>query len=97
MISKGRQLAFLISTIQGMENNIKDILLNQKSPERIVETKLHDLDIKETELTTTVNQLKREVDVVPTPSSNSDDDDGPSLQTSTHFRTHVIFEVVIVP
>ncbi|KAE8786614.1 40S ribosomal protein S5-1 [Hordeum vulgare] len=69
-----------------MENNIGDILLNQKSLERIVETKFHDMVIKVTELTTTVNQLKREVDAVPLPSS-SDDDYSPPLHTDTQFRT----------
>ncbi|KAE8771706.1 hypothetical protein D1007_56391 [Hordeum vulgare] len=44
--SKGDQMAFLMSTIQGMEKNIKDILLKQKSLERIGETKFHDLDVK---------------------------------------------------
>ncbi|KAE8793889.1 hypothetical protein D1007_31479 [Hordeum vulgare] len=86
MRSKGYQIAYLISTIQGMEKNIKDMFLNQKSLERITETKLHDLDIKVTEQTTTINELKQEVDAVPTPSSSTDDDDGPSLQTS-QFRT----------
>ncbi|KAE8816832.1 hypothetical protein D1007_05576 [Hordeum vulgare] len=83
MRSKGEEMEFLISTIQGMGKNIKDILLNQKSLARIVETKFPHLDIKVTELTTTVYQLKRDVDVVPTPSYINDDDDGPSLQTST--------------
>ncbi|KAE8790624.1 hypothetical protein D1007_35046 [Hordeum vulgare] len=73
------QMTFLITGIQGMEKNIKDILLDQKSLERIVETKFHDLDIKATKLTTTVNHLKQEVDAVPTSSSSSDDDEGPSL------------------
>ncbi|KAE8776714.1 nucleolysin tiar [Hordeum vulgare] len=87
MRSKGYQMSYLIRTIQGMKKNITNILLNQKSLERIVETKFHDLDIKVAELTTTVNQLKEEVDALPTPSSSSDDDDGPSLSTSTQFMT----------
>ncbi|KAE8819695.1 pumilio-like protein 1 [Hordeum vulgare] len=81
------QIAFIISTIQWVEKNITDILLNQKSLERIVETKFHDLDIKVIELTTTVNQLKHEDDAVHTLSSTSGDDDDTSIPTTTQFRT----------
>ncbi|KAE8801699.1 nucleolysin tiar [Hordeum vulgare] len=81
--SKEDQMVFLISTIQGMEKNITDILLNQKSLERIIETKFHELDIKVIELITTVNQLKHEVDVVHTPSSSCGDDDDTSIPTTT--------------
>ncbi|KAE8805596.1 hypothetical protein D1007_18262 [Hordeum vulgare] len=76
---------FPISTIQGMEKNIMNILLNQKSLKRIMQTKFHDLDIKVTQLTTTVNHLKREVDAVHTPSSGSGADDDMSLPTTTQF------------
>ncbi|KAE8793739.1 hypothetical protein D1007_31574 [Hordeum vulgare] len=55
---KGDLMAYLISTIWGMEKNINELLVNQKSLERIVETKFHDLDVMVTELTTTVNLLK---------------------------------------
>ncbi|KAE8806504.1 hypothetical protein D1007_17314 [Hordeum vulgare] len=48
----------LVSAMQGMEKNINELLLNQKSLERIVQTKFHDLDNKVEQLTTTVNQLK---------------------------------------
>ncbi|KAE8796580.1 hypothetical protein D1007_28387 [Hordeum vulgare] len=78
--------------IRGKNNS--DILLNKKSLERIVETKFHDLDIKVTKLTTTVNEYKQEVDGVPTPSS-SDDDDSP-LQTHTQFRTRARSSVMPV-
>ncbi|KAE8773638.1 hypothetical protein D1007_54109 [Hordeum vulgare] len=72
-------MAFVMITIQGMEKNITKILLNQKSLERIVETKFHDLDIKVTELTSTLNELKHEVDVVHTPNYKNGDDDDTSL------------------
>ncbi|KAE8776719.1 hypothetical protein D1007_50596 [Hordeum vulgare] len=58
--TKGYQMAHLIRTIQGMEKNINYILQNHKSLERIVENKFHVLDVKVTELATTVNKLKRE-------------------------------------
>ncbi|KAE8784637.1 hypothetical protein D1007_41742 [Hordeum vulgare] len=48
------QMTFLVSTIQGMEKNIQDIMQNQKSLERVVETKFHKMDVKVTELTTIV-------------------------------------------
>ncbi|KAE8766376.1 hypothetical protein D1007_62408 [Hordeum vulgare] len=76
-------MTFLNITIQRMEKNVTDNLLNQKSLERIAETKFHDPDIKLTELTTIVNQLKHEVDAVHTPRSSSDDDDDTSLPTTT--------------
>ncbi|KAE8815097.1 hypothetical protein D1007_07606 [Hordeum vulgare] len=91
--TKSAQMTFLISTIQGMEKNIKDILLNHRSLERIVETKFHDPDIKVIDLTTTVNQLKQEVEVVSAPSS-SDDDDSPPIQTHTQFRTQARYSIV---
>ncbi|KAE8780978.1 hypothetical protein D1007_45829 [Hordeum vulgare] len=77
------QMTFFISTIQGMENNSTDILLNHKRLKRIMETKFHDLDIKVTELTTIVNELKHEVGVVHTPSSRSGDHDDMPLPTTT--------------
>ncbi|KAI4973438.1 hypothetical protein ZWY2020_035699 [Hordeum vulgare] len=48
------QMAFLVSNVQGMEKNIQEIMQNQKSLERVVETKLHTMDLKVTELTTIV-------------------------------------------
>nr|AGW47718.1 hypothetical protein [Hordeum vulgare subsp. vulgare]QGH59160.1 hypothetical protein [Hordeum vulgare subsp. vulgare] len=89
-------MSFLVSTIQGMDNNIFEILLNQKILERIVETKFHDLDIKVTELATTVEQLKHEVDAVHTPRSRSDHDDL-SLATTTQFRTQTRCVAMPVP
>ncbi|KAE8782944.1 hypothetical protein D1007_43636 [Hordeum vulgare] len=52
--TRDEQMSFLVSAIQGMEKNISEILLNHKSLDRIVETKFHDLDVKVTELSTTV-------------------------------------------
>ncbi|KAE8807508.1 hypothetical protein D1007_16301 [Hordeum vulgare] len=72
---KGGQMAYLVSTIQEMEN-ISERVKNQKCPERTVETKFHDLDNKVSEVTTTVNQLKQEVDVVPF-SCSDDEDESP--------------------
>ncbi|KAE8799930.1 40S ribosomal protein S5-1 [Hordeum vulgare] len=43
-----------LSTVQGMEKNIQEIMKNQKSLERVVERKFHKMDVKVTELTTIV-------------------------------------------
>lgn len=75
------QIYFLVSSVQGMEKNISEILQNQKSLERIVETKFHDLDVKVTQMSTSVEQLKHELDRVRTPSSTSDDEDFPPRTT----------------
>ncbi|KAE8791972.1 Pumilio-like protein 1 [Hordeum vulgare] len=79
-------MSFLVSTIQGMEKKVFEILLNQKSLERLVESKFHDLDVKVMELTTTVEKLQHEVDYVKIPHSSSDDEESP-LPTTTQFRT----------
>ncbi|KAE8782115.1 hypothetical protein D1007_44495 [Hordeum vulgare] len=77
------QMPFLVSTIQGMQKNVSEILLNQKSLERIVETKINDMDVKVAELTTTVHQLQHEVDSVKIARTSNDDDDDSPLPTTT--------------
>ncbi|KAE8818898.1 hypothetical protein D1007_03289 [Hordeum vulgare] len=64
LITPAKQMAFLVSTIQCMEKNIQEIMQNQKSLERAVETKFNNMDVKVTELTTIVRQLQHEVDSV---------------------------------
>ncbi|KAE8776256.1 hypothetical protein D1007_51112 [Hordeum vulgare] len=68
-------MAYLVSTVQGMEKNIKEIMQNQKSLERVVQKKFHDMDMKVTELTTIVRQLQHEVDSMEIPCSEDDDED----------------------
>ncbi|KAI4993804.1 hypothetical protein ZWY2020_008117 [Hordeum vulgare] len=87
--TRDEQMSFLVSTIPWMEKNISVILLNQKSLERIVEKKCHDLDVKVTELTTSVQRLQHEVDSVKIPRSDDeyDDDDDSPLRTTTRFTT----------
>ncbi|KAE8807653.1 hypothetical protein D1007_16032 [Hordeum vulgare] len=83
-------MAFLVSSVQGMEKNIQEIVQIQKSLERDAETKFHDMDVKVTELTTIVKQLQHEVDSMEIPQSDDDDDDeeeeSPPL-TTTQFST----------
>ena len=69
-----------------MQKDIKNILLNQESLERTVEDKFTTMNNKVDGLTKTVDELKMEVDAVPSPHS-SDDDDSPPLRTSTQFKT----------
>ncbi|KAE8777387.1 hypothetical protein D1007_49862 [Hordeum vulgare] len=73
--TQAEKMAFLVSTVQGMEKNIQEIMQNQKSLERVVETKLHNMDMKVTELTTIVRQLQHEVDSVEIPCSKDEDED----------------------
>ncbi|KAE8801144.1 nucleolysin tiar [Hordeum vulgare] len=69
------QMAFLVSIVQVMEKNIKEIRQNQKSLERVVETKFHNMDVKVTELTTIVRQLQHEVDSMDIPCLEEEDED----------------------
>ncbi|KAE8784185.1 hypothetical protein D1007_42262 [Hordeum vulgare] len=87
------QMAFLVSIVQGMEKNIQEIMQNQKSLERVVGSKFHNMDVKVTELTTIVRQLQHDVDSVEIPCSedeNEDDDDDKDDShppTTTRFST----------
>ncbi|KAE8790906.1 nucleolysin tiar [Hordeum vulgare] len=65
--TQAEQMAFLVSSIQGMEKNIQEILQSHKSLERVMETKFHDMDVKVSELTTIVKQLQHEVDSMEIP------------------------------
>ncbi|KAE8767565.1 nucleolysin tiar [Hordeum vulgare] len=91
---KNDHMAYLVSATQKMERNIADILLNQESLERIVETKFHDLDNKVIEQTIIVNALKHEVDAVPLPIS---DDDNPTLPVTAQFMTQARSAIVAAP
>ncbi|KAE8803451.1 hypothetical protein D1007_20679 [Hordeum vulgare] len=65
--TQAEKMAFLVSTVQGMEKNFQEIMQNQKSLERVVETKSHNIDLKVTELTTIVRQLQHEVESLEIP------------------------------
>ncbi|KAE8780939.1 nucleolysin tiar [Hordeum vulgare] len=91
--TQAKQMAFLVSSVQGMEKNIQDILQNEKSLERVVDTKFHDMDEKVTELNTIVKQLQHEVDSVQVPrlddddDSDDDNDEESPPRTTTQFST----------
>ncbi|KAE8816256.1 hypothetical protein D1007_06105 [Hordeum vulgare] len=84
---------FLVSTVQGMEKNIHEIMQNQKSPERVVETKFHNMDVKVTELTTIVTQLQHEDHSMEIPHSEDEDEEDDYHEdeslppTTTRFST----------
>ncbi|KAE8794692.1 hypothetical protein D1007_30528 [Hordeum vulgare] len=69
------KMAFLVSIVQGMEKNILKIMQNQKSLERVVDTKFHNMDMKVTELTTIVRQLQHEVNSIEIPCLEDEDED----------------------
>ncbi|KAI4983740.1 hypothetical protein ZWY2020_025606 [Hordeum vulgare] len=74
LITQAVKMKFLVSSIQGMEKNIQEILQSQKSLERVVETKFDDMDVKVTDLTTIVKNLQHEVDSVEIPCSHDEED-----------------------
>ena len=86
----------LISSVQGMQKDIKGILDNQNSLVRIFENRIKTLNDKVDGLTKTVNELKKEVDSVPSPDTSDDEDDSP-LRPGTHFTTQARSATVPVP
>ncbi|KAE8774852.1 hypothetical protein D1007_52717 [Hordeum vulgare] len=93
-------MAFLVSTVEGMDNNIQEIMQNQKSLERVVETKIHNTDVKVTELTTIVRQLQHEVDSMDIPCSKDEDEHDDDKEespppTTTYFSKRP--QSVVVP
>ncbi|KAE8818840.1 hypothetical protein D1007_03447 [Hordeum vulgare] len=58
--TQAEQMEFIISSVQGMEKNIQEILENQKSLERVLDPKFHDTDVKSSDLATTPNFLELE-------------------------------------
>ncbi|KAE8806068.1 hypothetical protein D1007_17746 [Hordeum vulgare] len=85
--TQAEQMAFLVSSLQGMEKNIREILQHQKSLKRVVETKFQDMDVKVMELNSIVKQLQHDVDSVQIPRSDDDDNDESPPRTSTHVST----------
>ena len=56
------QLGYLIQATLRIEKGLATLSQNQESLERIIETKFYDLDLKVTEIQTTVEQLQEEVE-----------------------------------
>ena len=60
--SKQDQLGFLIQATLRIEKGLATLTQNQESLERIFETKLHDLDVKVTEIQTSVEKIQEELE-----------------------------------
>ena len=60
MKSKQDQLGYLIQSTLRIEKGLATLTQNQESLERIIEQKFYDLDLKVTEMQTTVEQLQEE-------------------------------------
>ncbi|KAE8795011.1 hypothetical protein D1007_30210 [Hordeum vulgare] len=99
--TQAKKMAFLVSTVEGMETNIEEIMQNQKSLQRVVETKFHNMDVKVTELTTIVRQLQHEVDFVEIPRSEDeyedDDDDEDESPPPTTTRYNIRPQSAAIP
>jgi hypothetical protein len=82
--TKVDQMQHLIQATQRIEKSLADLAANQKSIERNVETKFHDLDIKVTEIQTVVETFKSQVDEVWKGTSSDDEEhQGTGLPATT--------------
>ena len=86
--TKNDQMTYLLLATQRIEQGLANLVKNQESLERIVETKFHDLDVKVTEMATDLEKLKADVeaklsddddDVLPLPLSSRPSPDQPLL------------------
>ena len=55
--SKKDQLGYLIQATLRIEKGLATLTQNQESLERIIETKIHDLDVKVTEIQSTMEKI----------------------------------------
>ena len=78
------QMQYLLEATLRIERSLANLTQTQASFERIIETKFHDLDVKVTEIQTTVEQLQGDVDAVRKARSDDSGDDGP---TTEQFQT----------
>jgi hypothetical protein len=78
------QMQYLLEATLRIERSLANLTQTQASFERIIETKFHDLDVKVTDIQTTVEQLQGDVDAVKIARSDDSGDDRP---TTDHFQT----------
>jgi hypothetical protein len=55
-------MTYLLLATQRIEQGLANLVKNQESLERIVETKFHDLDVKVTEMATYLENLKADIE-----------------------------------
>ena len=60
--SKQDRLGYLIQSTLRIEKGLATLTQNQESLERIIETKFYDLDLKVTEIQTTLEQLQEKAE-----------------------------------
>jgi hypothetical protein len=85
--TKTDQMNHLLRATQRTEKSLADLAANQKSLEKIVETKFDDLDIKVPEIQTIVETLKSQVDEVRKGTSSDDEEhQGTGLPSTTQFQ-----------
>ena len=78
------QMQYLLEATLRIERSLTNLTQTQASFERIIETKFHNLDVKMTEIQTTVEQLQGDVNAVKLARSNDSGDDRP---TTERFQT----------
>ena len=77
--TKSDQMTYLLLATQRIEQGLANLVKNQESLERIMETKFHSLDVKVTEMATDVEKLKADFEA----RYHSDSDEPP---TTTQFQ-----------
>ena len=60
--TKKYQLSYLLEATVGIEKSLATLTPNQESLEKIIETKFHDLDVKVTEIQTSVEKIQEELE-----------------------------------
>lgn len=83
--TKNDQMNCLLQATRRIERSLANLADNHKSLKRIIETKFYDLDVKVTEMQTTIKSLKKEVDEAKAQSSDDDKKHGMGLPMSTQF------------
>nr|XP_020185107.1 uncharacterized protein LOC109770807 [Aegilops tauschii subsp. strangulata] len=77
--SKNNQMRYLLKATLRIERSLANISKNQEILERIVETKIHNLDVKITEVQSVVEKLKDDVEASRIAAEDSGDE-GPTTQ-----------------
>ena len=73
-------MQYLLEATLRIERSLANLTQTQASFERIIETKFHDLDVKVTEIQTTVEQLQGDVDTVKQARSDDSEDERPTIE-----------------
>ena len=77
--TKQDQLSYLLEATMRLEKSLATLSQNQESLERIIETKFHDLDVKDTDIQIVVEKLRDDAE---------DRDDRPTTDTFRECQGH---------